>query len=116
MLQCAVKNGGAKDNSRGEQLQRTSPQRIDGFPFAIGRLTHLSPRKRKQRLAIAGLDNFLDLGEKDAHLAEPEPGYGWEVFLAERPCRSLVPGKGGKVATPKLYTDANSMTCFLIHK
>jgi len=50
---------------------------------------------------IVRLDNCSAPGRKDAHLAEPEPGYGWEVFLAERPCRSLVPGKGGKVRDPE---------------
>ena len=51
----------------------------------------------------AGLDNSFALGEKDPYVAEPEPGSNWEVFLAEGFSRSLVPGRGGKVAITKLY-------------
>jgi hypothetical protein len=61
------------------------------------------------------LDNTLVLREKDTYFAHPERfAAGW--CFAEGLWRSLTPGKGGKVATLKLYSEANSMTRFSIQE
>jgi hypothetical protein len=113
----------SRDNSRVRAITAFSAK-ANGVSFAIVRPDTPQSAAAEAAATTAGLDNSLvrhdpwltttmkirrreinhlrlfsgerALGEKDAHFAEPERDYRWEVFFAEGFSRSLVTGKGGK--------------------